>query len=81
MTWKEAIQKDSQRHLYVKSVITSGTTQYFLKIPIKKGIKVVRAETQVRAQDCSVILYTELRQYNGCPCKKSIVVTAQFLRN
>ena len=25
---KEAIQKDGQRHLYVKSAITSGTTQY-----------------------------------------------------
>ena len=43
-------------------------------------IKVVGAETQL-AQDCFVILYTELRQYNGCLCKKSIVVTAQFLRN
>ena len=29
MTLKEAIQKDGQRHLYVKSVITSGTTQYW----------------------------------------------------
>ena len=28
MTLKEAIQKDGQRHLYVKSAITSGTTQY-----------------------------------------------------
>ena len=28
MTLKEAIQKDGQRHLYVKSIITSGTTQY-----------------------------------------------------
>ena len=28
MTFKEAIQKDSQKHLYVKSVITSETTQY-----------------------------------------------------
>ena len=43
-------------------------------------LKVVRAETQL-AQDCSVILYTEFRQYNGCICKKSIVVTAHFLRN
>ena len=42
--------------------------------------KVVRAETQ-SAQDCSAILYTEFRQYNGCLCKKSIVVTAQFMRN
>ena len=28
MILKEAIQKDGQRHLYVKSAITSGTTQY-----------------------------------------------------
>ena len=28
MTLKEAIQKDSQRHLYVKLAITSGATQY-----------------------------------------------------
>ena len=28
MTLKEAIQKDGQRHLYVKSAITFGTTQY-----------------------------------------------------
>ena len=28
MTLKEAIQKDGQRHLYAKSAITSGTTQY-----------------------------------------------------
>ena len=28
MTLKEAIQKDSQRHLYMKSAITFGTTQY-----------------------------------------------------
>ena len=28
MTLKEAIQKDSKRHLYVKSAITSGTIQY-----------------------------------------------------
>ena len=28
MTLKEAIQKDGQRHLYVKPAITSGTTQY-----------------------------------------------------
>ena len=28
MTLKEAIQKDGQRHLYVKSTITSGTSQY-----------------------------------------------------
>ena len=32
MTFKEAIQKDSQRHLYVKSGITSGTTQYLHEI-------------------------------------------------
>ena len=29
MTLKEAIQKDGQRHLYVKAAINSGTTQYF----------------------------------------------------
>ena len=28
MTLKEAIQKDGQRNLYVKSAITSGTIQY-----------------------------------------------------
>ena len=28
MTLKEVIQKDGQRHLHVKSAITSGTTQY-----------------------------------------------------
>ena len=28
MTLREVIQKDGQRHLYVKSAITSGTTQY-----------------------------------------------------
>ena len=28
LTLKEAIQKDGQRHLCVKSAITSGTTQY-----------------------------------------------------
>ena len=28
MTFKEAIKKDGRRHLYVKSAITSGTTQY-----------------------------------------------------
>ena len=28
MTLKEAIQKDGQRHLYVKSAIPSGTIQY-----------------------------------------------------
>ena len=28
MTLTEVIQKDGQRHLYVKSAITSGTTQY-----------------------------------------------------
>ena len=28
MTLKEAIQKDGQIHLYVKSAITSKTTQY-----------------------------------------------------
>ena len=27
MTLTEVIQKDGQRHLYVKSAITSGTTQ------------------------------------------------------
>ena len=27
MTLKEAIEKDNQRHLYVKSEITFGTTQ------------------------------------------------------
>ena len=42
--------------------------------------KVVRAETPL-AQDCSVILHAEFRQYNGCLCKKSIAVTAQFFRN
>ena len=31
MTLKEDIQKDGQRHLYVKSAITCGTTQYFRK--------------------------------------------------
>ena len=30
MTLKEAIQKDGQRHLYVKSSIASGTTQYIV---------------------------------------------------
>ena len=30
MTLKEAIQKDGQRHLYVKSAITSEVTQYLL---------------------------------------------------
>ena len=29
MTLKEAIQKGDQRHLYVKSTITSDTTLYF----------------------------------------------------
>ena len=28
MTFKEAIQKDGQRHLHVKSAITSRTTQH-----------------------------------------------------
>ena len=28
MTLAEVIQKDGQRHLYVKSAITSGSTQY-----------------------------------------------------
>ena len=28
MTFKEAIQTDGKRYLYVKSAITSGTTQY-----------------------------------------------------
>ena len=28
MTLKEAIQKDGQRHLYVKLAFTSGTIQY-----------------------------------------------------
>ena len=28
MTFKEAIQKDGQRHLYVKSAITSGSIQH-----------------------------------------------------
>ena len=28
MILKRAIQKDGQRHLYVKSAITSGRTQY-----------------------------------------------------
>ena len=28
MTLKEANQKDGQRHLYVKSAIITGTTQY-----------------------------------------------------
>ena len=28
ITLKEAIQEDGQRHLYTKSAITSGTTQY-----------------------------------------------------
>ena len=32
MTLKEAIQKDGQRHLYAKSAITSGTTQYYIRI-------------------------------------------------
>ena len=32
MALKEAIQKDGQRHLYVKSAITSGTTQYFIHV-------------------------------------------------
>ena len=32
MTLKEAIQKDDQRHLYVQSEITSGTTQYYLNL-------------------------------------------------
>ena len=31
MTLKGAIQKDGQRHVYVKSAITFGTTQYVLK--------------------------------------------------
>ena len=52
----------------------------YLEKEKKSPLKVVRAETQL-AQDCSVIFYTEFRQYNGCLCKKSIVVTAQFLRN
>ena len=30
MALKEAVQKDSQRHLYVKSAITYRTTQYIL---------------------------------------------------
>ena len=29
MLLKEVIQKDGQRNLYVKSAITSGTTQYY----------------------------------------------------
>ena len=31
MKLKEAIQNDGQRHLYVKSAITSGTTQYMVQ--------------------------------------------------
>ena len=34
MTFKEAIQKDGQRHLYVKSAITSRTTQYMIIVSI-----------------------------------------------
>ena len=36
MTLKEAIQKDGQRHLCVKSVITSRTTQYKKKGKLTK---------------------------------------------
>ena len=42
MTLKEAIQKDVQRYLYVKSAITSEITQYkftamfIVKLPISK---------------------------------------------
>ena len=32
MTLKEAIKKDDQRHLYVKSPITSGITQYLTDV-------------------------------------------------
>ena len=33
MTLKEVIKKDGQSYLYVKSVITSGTTQYLPEKP------------------------------------------------
>ena len=39
MTLKESIQKDEQIHLSVKSVITSGTTQYY-DVPTKSQSKV-----------------------------------------
>ena len=32
MTLTEVIQKNAQRHLYMKSAITSGTTQYIYAI-------------------------------------------------
>ena len=37
MTLKEAIQIDGQRHLYVKSAVTSGTTQYIRFKHIETG--------------------------------------------
>ena len=39
MTLKEAIQKDGQRHLYVKSAITSGTTQYIIFVKDRCNLK------------------------------------------
>ena len=36
MTLKEAIQKDGQRHLYVKSAITPGTPQYQIFVSINQ---------------------------------------------
>ena len=42
-------------------------------------LKVVRAETQL-AQDCSVILYTEFRQYNGCLQKINRYYSTVFLQ-
>ena len=43
----------------------------------KSPFKVVQAETQL-AQDCSVILYTEFRQYNGCLCKNQSLLQHSF---
>ena len=46
MTLKEAIQKDGQRHLYVKSAITSETTQY-VNLSLKLVEKDLHAEKKI----------------------------------
>ena len=40
MTLKKVIQEDGQIHLYVKSAITSGTTQY-IRLNMLQNIHVV----------------------------------------
>ena len=52
MTLTEVIQKDGQKHLYVKSAITSGTTQYMHSVILYVEFAIYKDSS------CSFIIYT-----------------------